>query len=63
MNVSHYGFVGHVSFSNKKINKSQEKEIIRKKMRNKNSSGIRELFANNSHLTNIISISICNFWN
>ena len=37
MHVSHYGFVGHVSFFfflNIEINKSQEKEIIRKKMRN-----------------------------
>ena len=31
MIISHYGFVCKVGFSNEKINKSQEKVIMRKK--------------------------------
>ena len=46
-----------------KIYKSQEKEIIKIKYDRKNISGIHELFANTSHLTNIIPIPIRKFWN
>ena len=56
MNISDYGFVCPVNSSNEKY-KSLEKEILRHFFeRKKNISGICELFANTSHLTNIILI-------
>ena len=58
MNISHYGFDWPVNFSNE--NKIQEKEFI---LRNKQILSICELFANTSHLTNIIPIPIYKFWN
>ena len=62
MNISHYGFVGPVNFSNEKYIRVKKKKcldiLLRKKI-----SGIQELFANSSHLTNIIPIPIGKFWN
>ena len=46
-----------------KIYKSKEKEIVKHFLREKRISGICELFANTSHVTNIIPIPIRKFWN
>ena len=43
--------------------KSQEKDFFRHLIEKKQISGIHELFANTSHLTNIIPIPIRKFWN
>ena len=51
MHISHYGFLHN------------KKKKYSKKNYKKNISGIRELFANTSHLTKIIPIPICKFWN
>ena len=60
MNISHYGFVCQVSFQ-MKIYKRPIKEIMRKKKKKKYFSGICEQYANTSHLTNIIPITISKF--
>ena len=63
MNISHYGFVCQVNFSNEKYIRVKKKKFLDIFFEKKNISGICELFANISHMTNIIPIPICKFWN
>ena len=62
MNISHYGFVCPVNFSNEKYIGVKKKKFLVIFLREKRISGIRELFANTSNLTNIIPIPIRKFW-
>ena len=62
MHVSYYGFVCQVSLSNYKYIRVKKNIFLEKKFEKKNISGIREQFANTSHLTNIIPIPIRKFW-
>ena len=61
MNISHYGFVCPGNFSNEKYIRVKKKKFFEIFFEKKKISGIRELFANTSHLTNIIPIPICKF--
>ena len=63
MNISHYGFVCLVNFSNEKYIRVKKFSLKTFFEREKKMSGICELFANTSHLTNIISFPIRKFWN
>ena len=59
MNISHYGFVCPVNLSNEKYIKVKKKkffDIFFRKNR-------YQVFVKYSHLTNIIPIPICKFWN
>ena len=56
MNIYHYCFVCPVTFSN-------EKKSFRYFFEKKWISNILDLFANTSHLTNIIPIPIRKLWN
>ena len=58
MNISHYGFVCPVNFSNEKYIRVTKKKLLDIFLRQKLISGIRELFANTSYLT-----KISKFWN
>ena len=60
MNIYHYGFVCLVNFLEEKYIRVKKKTFIEKKNEKKQISGICELFANISHLTN--NIPICTFW-
>ena len=60
MHISHHGFVCPVSFSNEKYIRVWGKRNIRKKFDNF-CLGIRDKFANTSHLTNIIPIPFSKF--
>ena len=61
MNISHYGFVCPVNFTNEKYKRVKKKKLLETFLRKKKISGICELFANTFHLTNIIPIR--KFWN
>ena len=63
MHISHYGFVCPVNFSNENYIRVKKKKFLDIFLRKKKKFGIRELFANTSHLTNIIPIPIRKFWN
>ena len=65
MNISLYGFVCSVNFSNQRYIRVKKKKFLDIFLRKNMISGIRELFGNTSHLTNIIPIPIPirKFWN
>ena len=63
MNIYHYGFVCLVIFSNEKYVRVKKKKLLDILLKKKKISVILELFANTSHLTNIIPIPIRKFWN
>ena len=63
MKISHYGFVWSVNFSNEKYIRVKKGKFLNIFLKEKKISGICELFANTSHLTNIIPIPIRMFWN
>ena len=63
MNISHYGFVCPVNFSNKKYIRVKKKKFSDILLRINQISGICELFANTFHPTNNIPIPISKFWN
>ena len=63
MNISHYGYVCPANFSKEKYRRVKEKKFSRHFFWKKQWSGIPELFANTSHLTNIFPIPTPKFWN
>ena len=63
MHVSYCVFVCQVSLSNYKYIGVKKNIFLDTKFEKKIISGIREQFANTSHLTNIIPIPIRKFWN